>query len=950
MAKQREEVLNAALGSLLIDRHPLWNEANVHIDSTQTIRGRPELKIDVLVENPGGQPVAIETKFEGSKVGKELQDQIEERMGLTIHGTGDTIESGISVVWTKGLTGSGVANAELKYSVHQLGERDEVQRWPENNDEWVSGSVDDLADAVEIVSLSETKIRRGGEILSNGVRDASARLQQSIGELQGLGETLHQQDGEQTIRMAAAIIVNAFVFHFAIEGQDDIPPVADGSGEGGKFLKSQVIRAWEAILTVNYWPIFSIAKSLLTTIPTRASNPLLDKAHSVAEELLDVGAATFHDLAARMFQTLIADRKFLATFYTLPESACLLAELAVSRLHVDWGREDEVEGLKVADFACGTGTLLSAVQRAMYRRLRRASIDDGELHGTFMERVLLGTDIMPSAAHLAASMLSSAHPRIGYAHSLIRVLPYGVDKDVSKRRRAKSSTAYIGALDLGVTELGHNLFTQSGVGHEVEIGGTQMTGTGGRQLDDGRSFPVEHESFDLVIMNPPFTRPTNHESSTVPIPSFAGFDTSKKEQAAMSKKLKSQDKRFGNGNAGLASNFMDLAHGKLKPGGVLGLVLPFSFLSGKAWERARESLFKSYGDVHIVAISRSGNTKRAFSADTGMAECLVVATKRGRQTVTDKVTYVNLPRRPSMLIEGHEFGRGSGVSTIVGTSSDTGAAGLADSDIADVIFAMVRGKLSLPRQTESFRLPVAPFSTLATRGVVHRDINGQPPRGPFDIQPLKDTGIATYPVLWSHKAERERQFQILPDSKGVVRDGMLGQANETWKATASRLHHNLDFQLNSQSLALCITPEPSIGGRAWPNIKPLDPSYTYPLLLWGNSTLGLMLFWWKGSRQHQGRSILTISRIPNLPTLDASALSDRQLNQFRETFEEFKSLDFLPANEAYRDETRKRLDAALFRILGIAESALESLELLRMKWCCEPSVHGGKSTKPKKAV
>ena len=35
-------------------------------------------------------------------------------------------------------------------------------------------------------------------------------------------------------------------------------------------------------------------------------------------------------------------------------------------------------------------------------------------------------------------------------------------------------------------------------------------------------------SLDLCIMNPPFTRPTNHETAEaagVPVPSFAGFGT-----------------------------------------------------------------------------------------------------------------------------------------------------------------------------------------------------------------------------------------------------------------------------------------------------------------------------------------------------------------------------------------------------------------------------------------
>ena len=73
----------------------------------------------------------------------------------------------------------------------------------------------------------------------------------------------------------------------------------------------------ERILDVNYWPVFSIASELLTWIPERIANPVLAFVNDVASDLVDFGAVTFHDLAGRMFQTLIADRKFLATFYTL---------------------------------------------------------------------------------------------------------------------------------------------------------------------------------------------------------------------------------------------------------------------------------------------------------------------------------------------------------------------------------------------------------------------------------------------------------------------------------------------------------------------------------------------------------------------------------------------------------------------------------------------------------
>ena len=92
------------------------------------------------------------------------------------------------------------------------------------------------------------------------------------------------------------------------------------------------------------------------------------------------------------------------------------------------------------------------------------------------------------------------------------------------------------------------------------------------------------QCLDLAIMNPPFTRPTNHESTTVPVPSFAGFDTSDGEQRDMSKRLNEigryMESRVGNGNAGLASHFVDLAHTKTRPGGVIALVLPASFAQG----------------------------------------------------------------------------------------------------------------------------------------------------------------------------------------------------------------------------------------------------------------------------------------------------------------------------------------------------------------------------------
>ena len=246
------------------------------------------------------------------------------------------------------------------------------------------------------------------------------------------------------------------------------------------------------------------------------------------------------------------------------------------------------------------------------------------------------------------------------------------------------------------------------------------------------------------------------------------------------------------------------------------------------------------------------------------------------------------------------------------------------------------------------------LGTVATRGLVDRDINGGPtdaaktgpPQGPFKKRPIRSGEVPTYPMLWAHSADRERKFVVLPDSCGDPRLDDEARAAQRWNSAASRLHANRDFRLNSQSLAMCVTPEKCLGGRAWPNIVPGDERHEIPLLLWCNSTLGLLMHWWKGTRQQLGRASMTITAIPDLPVLDPRTLTSNQVDHCHAVFEDFRDRSLLPANEAHRDETRKALDRALLfgitSVLQLDPGLEEGLELLRKQWCAEPSVHGGK--------
>ena len=152
----------------------------------------------------------------------------------------------------------------------------------------------------------------------------------------------------------------------------------------------------------------------------------------------------------------------------------------------------------------------------------------------------------------------------------------------------------------------------------------------------------------------------------------------------------------------------------------------------------------------------------------------------------------------------------------------------------------------------------------------------QPRAGPFDK--INASPTATYPSLWNHNAKKETRIICEPDSQLRARQGMETKAAQVW-TTASRAHVNLELRFNSQPLAVAFTERESIGGRAWPNVIFDDDRFDYAFAVWGNSTLGLLSYWWHSSLQDSGRGVITIRSAETLPTLDLRALTARPANR-----------------------------------------------------------------------
>ncbi|MDD9824362.1 MAG: hypothetical protein OXU43_04225, partial [Gammaproteobacteria bacterium] len=976
MPKNTESIVNAALAAALREKNPHWRVAAEQTAIMEETGRRPDIVL------PGSAPVVIETEFPPART---VEEDAKARLGKGLANSPQSLEQVLALRLPERLRTCpqeelprAVAQAEYEYCLYGFaraagaavpgaGARPEASRWPSGG--WLRGGVSALAGLLENAGLSERLVADSLRTLEAGVGEAARLLRAETRDHPDINRNiageLHQEDSPQTSRMAMAIVANALTFQTLIAGAHRIRTLDRLRLSSGVLSKGEVLREWDRILKeINYWPIFGIARRLLLPVPAGLAARILDLLAQTSDALAANGVTRSHDLYGRLFQRLIGDRKFLATFYTLPPAATLLAELAADSLQgVDWGDAEALKKLRIGDLACGTGTLLAAAYSAVLARFRHAGGDDARLHSAMMGASLVAADIMPAATHLTASMLSSLHPTRIFRGTQVHTLPYGIS--------GADPRPYIGALDFIDREHGVDVL-QEGIGLRVAAGEGPARDLGHEELV-AANFALRHESMDLIIMNPPFTRPTNHALTDMPVPSFAGFDTSEQEQRHMAARLKELRRRLhapaGHGNAGLASNFIDLADAKLRPNGVLALVLPLAFAQGGSWANSRALLARNYEDIRVFSITAVKARDRAFSADTDMGEVLVLARKMPRErraaapSPDPRIHWIALRRRPATAMEATELARQAGAlpsgaedaarlaigADLAGTSlraplSQGGCAAVADAELVRAAVALESGRLRLPRGEPERKLPTAKLAALGERGMYHLDIDGWQtdgsPRGPFDIVP-PNGGYPTYPCLWGHAAEAERQPIVRPDTQGIARSGMRDKAERVWR-TATRLHFNRDFRLNSQSLAACLTPEPALGGRAWPNYRLRKPGDEYAVALWANTTLGLLLFWWKGSKQQPGRAVLTLTVLPELVTLDPRELDAGQKRKARQLFQEFASRAFLPANEAYRDETRQALDrAVLVELLGLPKSVLEPLALLRKKWCAEPTVHGG---------
>jgi hypothetical protein len=982
-----EHTINDTLAAVLRKTRHVWQDSRVVKSEQLGMLKESSARSDILVVEPNVSPVAIEIEVLPAI---SVESEAMSRLGKYFSGTGRIILSSVAVRLPAQMrTKEGISllselekATDIEMALYIGSDSSKCSRWPHSG--WIIGSVSDLSILVQSASIPPDIIDEAVNQLVDGVQSAAGLLnemaQQHPGAIHKISQELCQEDGDQTRRMAATILANAFMFHEILAGGQDelegINSLEQLQGSSGKLTKATILAEWRRILEVNYWPIFDIARRIFEVIPAAESKPLIEVLAQTADKLLQNRLMRSHDLTGAVFQRLIADRKFLAAYYTTPASASLLAGLAITPDMLpagkSWSSADDVKSLRIADFACGTGTLLSTAYQRVSQLHEFAGGDAEKLHPQMMATALVGCDVLPAAAHLTASMLAGAHPTVKYSQSSILTVAYGKQPD--------------GAIALGSLDL----LDPQGTFEILSITAKAAEGMGEAEKETWRSLP--HASFDVVIMNPPFTRATVHEGEriAVPNPMFAAFRSSAEEQRLMAKATERLTKNTSaHGNAGEASIFLVLADRKLKLGGVLALVMPLSLMAGESWEDSRTLLAKNYTDLVIVSIAGADGAYLSFSADTDMGECLVVARKsEGGST---RATFVILNERPAYPLIGASaaeqirrliasgnirrledgpvggtpihFGDdviGQALDAPLPSSGGWNLSRIADLSLAQSAYQMANEQhiwLPTMNKSEIANIPITTVAEIGEIGPIHRDINGNTPtggiRGPFDIVPLKPNSAPTYPVLWAHDAKNERVMSFEADCEGIPRRGSTPEEQaaidikvaSVWN-TASHCHFNCDFRFNSQSTGMQFTPRKTIGGRAWLSIRRLSVEQEKALVLWANTSLGLLLRWWHSNKQQAGRGSIGKSTLQTLPVLDVTALTPKQIDWAVKIFDAMSGQQLLPLHEIDKDPVRKELDEQFARnVLDLAEPILSQdgpLEILRMKLSREPSVRGQK--------
>ena len=935
--RQREEVINTQLAVWISKLGVTADAETIHLHGTH----RP----DVLFRLRGLR-VVIEGKFAGTPdPERQVLDDARKRVraGIAHIAAATVYPDRLRTVPTTKLIDA-LAEARLRYAI--VTETAERGTWFEGTPAALMEALRRAQEALARDDIVETTAKALHARLVSVAQlwadqtGAGDRLSGILGITPPRGESPDKAEArrETAAKVSALVLANALIFQEQLALTDArVQPLrkVETAPDVVSALATHWCWIWEHI---NYVPIFQLGERVLNELPsapgtTTAVTAVLGQAKAICAQQ----AALRHDLMGRIYHWLLHEAKYLGTYYTSVPAATLLLKLTLAaEWPHDFGDPAALAGFKVADLACGTGTLLMAAAQVfsdVYIRTRAASERPlnqpalSALHRALMEDMVHGYDVLPTAVHLTASTLALLAPDVAFARMNLFVMPLGMDKGEPR----------LGSLDFIGERQVQNQFALDHAHAAVTRVGAATEGVALAEL------PKLH----LCVMNPPFVRSVGGNLLFGSLPD---------ERGALQKALKKRAKPLSASvTAGLGSVFVALADKHLEAGGRLAFVLPAALASGEAWGPTRRLLAAGY---RLETVVSSHDAERPnFSENTDLSELLFIARKLESGEKPGRTTYISLWRNPRSIHEAmylaNEIER---VGSVVGieesglTDAGTGDAKLAelmtlpaavdDGIWLGALFAQVEllrvawhlenGHLWLPDSTRKTSLLICELRALGPLGPDQKRIH--------EGFKISQSDWSPFPGFWGHNAKEVQTIAQTPNCRLLEwKDSPRGPhyGSHLWQRAGNILLAER-MRTNTQRIIAAYFSEKVLGNTWWAlNMDGFDMPMQKSLVLWLNSSLGALSFF---SRRVTTQGAFVKMKQPawaSMPVLDVQRLSAAQTTALSDAYDNVASKALAPLAQLDADPVRREIDDTICAAIG-----LPSLAPVRALLAREPGLTG----------
>ena len=431
--------------------------------------------------------------------------------------------------------------------------------------------------------------------------------------------------------VAVLLMLNALILHGRLEKT---------SGQVARLIGENTLRqiaaaedpcdiladAWMNVLEYDYRPVFQPARNVVRhlgrsehrTAAWRAIRRLAAWADENAEHYATMGM----EYAGQLFSRVMGHQAADGAYFTRPEAARLLAELALDEMGVtNWNDPAEWSRLKVADLACGSGTLLNAWIEGVKDRMRALGADESRSaawHKKAVEELTTGLDINQVSLQLAAGRFTLGNLNVDYRKMALHCLEHG----------RVGAHVRLGALEL--------------LADDEIIGRVPDTF---KWEDDDVVHPDVKSALvgtRAVLINPPFSDNTKRNRN---VDAETKRDMQKREMG-LRDRVSASDPKAGEliDINSIRTFFTPLIDCVLREKtGVLAKVLPMTACTAASGLDERQFLASRFRIKYVVMCHDPKNIN--LSQETNINECLLIGTRRGADDSSPTV-FVNLSRYP----------------------------------------------------------------------------------------------------------------------------------------------------------------------------------------------------------------------------------------------------------------------------------------------------------------